>query len=109
MPGTMVLGVVNNQAYGPDFVLTPGSEGMKRLRLLKLKKLLLDATVRYRLVAPTQQTSCSLRTTGQEFLRIWCRRGLDAFVAGIGSIGTISESKTLKAANPNIQGLWYRS
>ena len=43
-------------------------------------------------------------TTGQEILEDFGAEGLDAFVAGIGTGGTISGvSKTLKAANPNIK------
>ena len=43
-------------------------------------------------------------TTGQEILEDFGADGLDAFVAGIGTGGTISGvSKTLKAANPNIK------
>ena len=48
------------QAYGAELVLTPGSEGMK-VRLLKLKKLLLNATVGYHFNLPTHQTQLSTR------------------------------------------------
>ena len=82
------------QAYGAELVLTPGSEGMK------------GAIAKAKEVAAERNGWVPLQaaTTGQEILEDFGAEGLDAFVAGIGTGGTISGvSKTLKAANPNIK------
>ena len=92
------------QAYGAELILTPGSEGMKGA-IAKAKEV---ATERNGWVplqfANPSNPAVHAATTGQEILEDFGAEGLDAFVAGIGTGGTISGvSKTLKAANPNIK------
>lgn len=92
------------QAYGAELVLTPGSEGMK------------GAIARAEAIAAERNGFLPLqfenpanpeiheKTTGQEILESFGADGLDAFVGGVGTGGTISGvSHTLKKANPNIQ------
>lgn len=92
------------QAYGAELVLTPGSEGMK------------GAIAKAHEIAEAQNGWVPLQfsnpanpriheaTTGQEILADFGPTGLDAFVSGIGTGGTVSGvSHVLKAANPAIQ------
>lgn len=91
------------QAYGAELVLTPGSEGMK------------GAIAKAHEIAKEQNGWVPLQfanpanpkvhedTTGQEILEAFGSTGLDAFVSGIGTGGTITGvSHTLKQANPAI-------
>ncbi|MBF0778455.1 cysteine synthase A [Streptococcus cuniculi] len=91
------------QAYGAELVLTPGSEGMK------------GAIAKANEIAEEQNGWVPLQfsnpanpkihedTTGQEILEAFGATGLDAFVSGIGTGGTITGvSHTLKQANPAI-------
>ena len=92
------------QAYGAELVLTPGSEGMKGA-IAKAKEVAAerDGWVPLQFANPSNPAAHA-DTTGQEILEDFGADGLDAFVAGIGTGGTISGvSKTLKAANPNIK------
>ena len=92
------------QAYGAELVLTPGSEGMKGA-LAKAQEI---AKERQGWI-PSQfenqaNPAIHAKTTGQEIVDAFGDKGLDAFVAGVGTGGTISGvSKTLKTANPDIQ------
>jgi len=80
------------QAYGAELVLTPGSEGMK------------GAIAKAQEIAAERDGFLPLRTTGAEILAAFGKDGLDAFVAGVGTGGTISGvSHALKSANSNIQ------
>ncbi|MBF0787855.1 MULTISPECIES: cysteine synthase A [unclassified Streptococcus] len=91
------------QAHGAELVLTPGSEGMK------------GAIAKAREIAEEQEGWLPLQftnpanpkvhedTTGQEILEAFGSTGLDAFVSGIGTGGTITGvSHALKQANPAI-------
>ncbi|MBS6381677.1 MAG: cysteine synthase A, partial [Streptococcus sp.] len=92
------------QAYGAELVLTPGSEGMKGA-IAKAKEVAAERNgwVPLQFANPSNPAAHAA-TTGQEILEDFGADGLDAFVAGIGTGGTISGvSKTLKAANPNIK------
>ena len=92
------------QAYGAELVLTPGSEGMKGA-IAKAKEVAAERNgwVPLQFANPSNP-AVHAATTGQEILEDFGAEGLDAFVAGIGTGGTISGvSKTLKAANPNIK------
>ena len=92
------------QAYGAELVLTPGAEGMKA------------AIARAHQIAEEKNGWVPLQfnnqanpaiheaTTGQEILEDFGPDGLDAFVAGVGTGGTVTGvSRALKAANPAIQ------
>ena len=93
------------QAYGAELILTPGTfEGMKGA-IAKAKEVAAerDGWVPLQFANPSNPAAHA-DTTGQEILEDFGADGLDAFVAGIGTGGTISGvSKTLKAANPNIK------
>ena len=92
------------QAYGAELVLTPGSEGMKGA-IAKAKEVAAERNgwVPLQFANPSNP-AVHAATTGQEILEDFGAEGLDAFVAGIGTGGTISGvSKTPKAANPNIK------
>lgn len=92
------------QAYGAELVLTPGAEGMKGA-IAKAHEI---ATERNGFV-PMQfenpaNPAVHEATTGPEILAAFGETGLDAFVSGIGTGGTISGvSHVLKQANPAIQ------
>lgn len=92
------------QAYGAELVLTPGSEGMKGA-IAKAK----DIAKERQGWIPMQFSNPSNpkvheETTGKEILEAFGDTGLDAFVSGVGTGGTITGvSSALKKANPNIE------
>ncbi|MER0122897.1 cysteine synthase A [Streptococcus sp. ZJ93] len=91
------------QAYGAELVLTPGSEGMKGA-IAKAHEIAEEqkAWVPLQFANPANP-KIHEETTGQEILEAFGATGLDAFVSGIGTGGTITGvSHTLKQANPNI-------
>lgn len=91
------------QAYGAELVLTPGSEGMKGA-IAKAQKIAEDrgAWLPLQFENPSNP-KIHEKTTGQEILEDFGTTGLDAFVSGVGTGGTVSGvSHTLKAANPAI-------
>ena len=78
------------QAYGADLVLTPGSEGMKGA-IAKATELAEDNEW----FIPAQFDNPSNpkvheETTAKEILNAFEKNGLDAFVAGVGTGGTIT-------------------
>lgn len=92
------------QAYGAKLVLTPASEGM-RGAIQKAKELVeeLGAFMPQQFQNPANPKAHT-QTTALEILEDFGADGLDAFVAGVGTGGTITGvSKVLKEANPNIQ------
>ncbi|CRH93236.1 Cysteine synthase [Chlamydia trachomatis] len=92
------------QAYGAELVLTPGSEGIKG-SIEKAKEIAAErgAWVPLQFENPANPEIHEL-TTGAEILEDFGPTGLDAFVAGIGTGGTITGvSRALKKANPDIQ------
>lgn len=92
------------QAYGAELVLTPGSEGIKG-SIEKAKEIAAErgAWVPLQFENPANPGIHEL-TTGAEILEDFGPTGLDAFVAGIGTGGTITGvSRALKKANPDIQ------
>ncbi|HFI0394166.1 TPA: cysteine synthase A [Streptococcus suis] len=91
------------QAYGAELVLTPGSEGMKGA-IAKAKEIAKEKNgwVPFQFANPSNP-KVHEDTTGQEILEDFGTTGLDAFVSGVGTGGTVSGvSHVLKAANPNI-------
>lgn len=91
------------QAYGAELVLTPGSEGMKGA-IAKAKEIAEEKNgwVPFQFSNPSNP-KVHEDTTGQEIFEDFGARGLDAFVSGVGTGGTVSGvSHVLKAANPNI-------
>ena len=92
------------QAYGAELVLTPGSEGMKGA-IAKAQEIAAERDGFLPLQFNNQANpEVHERTTGAEILADFGSDGLDAFVAGVGTGGTISGvSHALKTANSNIQ------
>ena len=92
------------QAYGAELVLTPGSEGMKGA-IAKAQEIAAERDGFLPLQFNNQANpEVHERTTGAEILADFGADGLDAFVAGVGTGGTIScVSHALKTANSNIQ------
>ena len=92
------------QAYGAELVLTPGSEGMKGA-IAKAEEIAKERNgwlpLQFNNPANPEVHE---RTTGAEVIAAFGETGLDAFVGGVGTGGTISGvSHALKKANPNIQ------
>ncbi len=92
------------QAYGAELVLTPGSEGMngaiaKAQEIAKAK----NGWVPLQFANPANP-AIHESTTGAEILEAFGKDGLDAFVSGVGTGGTVSGvSHALKKANPDVQ------
>lgn len=92
------------QAYGAELVLTPGNEGTKGA-IIKAQEIAKERNG----FIPSQfenQANPAIheKTTGQEILKAFGEDGLDAFVAGVGTGGTITGvSHALKKANPNVK------
>lgn len=92
------------QAYGAELVLTPGAEGMKGA-IAKAHEIAKERNgfVPMQFENPANP-AVHEATTGPEILAAFGETGLDAFVSGIGTGGTISGvSHVLKQANPAIQ------
>lgn len=91
------------QAYGAELVLTPGSEGMKGA-IAKAHEIAEERNgfVPLQFSNPANP-AIHESTTGREILEAFGNEGLDAFISGVGTGGTVSGvSHTLKAANPNV-------
>ncbi|WP_282667587.1 cysteine synthase A [Lactococcus cremoris] len=92
------------QAYGAKLVLTPASDGMKAA-IAKAKEL--SETEGYFLAMQFENPAnpeVHEKTTGAEIIDAFGPTGLDAFVAGAGTGGTITGvSHALKKVNPNIK------
>lgn len=92
------------QAYGAQLVLTPGSEGMKGA-IQKAKDLATEigGWVPLQFNNPANP-AIHESTTGAEIIEAFGPSGLDAFVAGVGTGGTLSGvSHALKKANPSVK------
>lgn len=92
------------QAYGAELVLTPGAAGTKGA-IDKAKEIAAEigAWVPLQFENPANP-EIHERTTGPEILEAFGSKGLDAFVSGIGTGGTITGvSRALKADNPDVQ------
>ena len=92
------------QAYGAELVLTPGSEGMKGA-IAKAEEIAKERNgwlpLQFNNPANPEVHE---RTTGAEIIAAFGEKGLDGFVGGAGTGGTISGvSHALKKVNPNIQ------
>lgn len=92
------------QAYGAELVLTPGAEGMKGA-IAKANEL---AEERQGFIPMQFQNPANPAvheaTTGPEILEAFGPTGLDAFVSGVGTGGTVTGvAKVLKAANPDVK------
>lgn len=92
------------QAYGAELILTPGAEGMKGA-IAKAEEL----AEKNGWFLPMQFDNLAnpeihRQATGKEILEAFGNDGLDAFVAGVGTGGTITGvGEVLKAANPDIE------
>ena len=98
-PGSTIV-----EATSAELVLTPGSEGMKGA-IAKAQEIAAerDGFLPLQFDNPANP-EVHERTTGAEILAAFGKDGLDAFVAGVGTGGTISGvSHALKSANSNIQ------
>lgn len=92
------------QAYGAKLILTPGSEGMKGA-ISKAEELSkeIGGWVPLQFNNPANP-AIHEKTTGAEIVEAFGDQGLDAFVAGVGTGGTISGvSKALKKAYPDVK------
>ena len=92
------------QAYGAQLVLTPGSEGMKGA-IQKAKDLAAEigGWVPLQFNNPANP-AIHESTTGAEIIDAFAPTGLDAFVAGVGTGGTLSGvSHALKKVNPDVK------
>ncbi len=92
------------QAYGAELVLTPGSEGMKGA-IAKAQEVAKEKNgwVPLQFANPSNP-AVHEDTTGAEIIEAFGPTGLDAFVSGVGTGGTVSGvSHALKKANPNVQ------
>lgn len=92
------------QAYGAELVLTSGAAGTKGA-IDKAKEIAAEigAWVPLQFENPANP-EIHERTTGPEILEAFGSKGLDAFVSGIGTGGTITGvSRSLKADNPDVQ------
>ncbi|MFC3931731.1 cysteine synthase A [Streptococcus dentapri] len=92
------------QAYGAELVLTPGSEGMKgaisKAQEIAQKQ---NGWVPLQFNNPANPAIHEV-TTGAEIVEAFGPTGLDAFVSGVGTGGTISGvSHTLKKTNPDVK------
>lgn len=92
------------QAYGAELVLNPGSEGMQGA-IAKAEEIAKERNG----WLPLQFNNFSNpevheKITGAEIIAAFGKKGLDAFVGGVGTGGTISGiSHALKKVNPDIQ------
>ena len=92
------------KAYGAELILTPGAEGMKA-SIAKAQELAQQDNY----FLPLQfdnpaNAKVHVETTAQEILAAFGSGELDAFVAGVGTGGTITGvSEVLKADNPAIK------
>jgi cysteine synthase A len=92
------------QAYGAKLILTPGSEGMKGA-IAKATELANE----HGYFMPLQFNNMANpmiheKTTGREIIDVFGKNGLDAFVAGVGTGGTITGvGHELKRVYPNIK------
>lgn len=92
------------QAYGAELVLTPGADGMKGA-IAKAEEIAAERQgfIPMQFQNPANPAVHEL-TTGPEILEAFGDTGLDAFVSGVGTGGTVTGvSKVLKAANPDIK------
>lgn len=92
------------QAYGAELVLTPGSEGMKgaiaKAQEIAQKR---NGWLPLQFNNPANP-EVHERTTGAEIIAAFGETGLDAFVGGVGTGGTISGvSHALKKVNSSIK------
>ena len=92
------------RAYGAELVLTPGSEGMKGA-IEKAKEIAKEKGAWLPLqFANPSNPAVHEETTGAEIIDSFGPTGLDAFVAGVGTGGTITGvSHALKKTNPNVK------
>ncbi|WP_438838193.1 cysteine synthase A [Streptococcus pluranimalium] len=91
------------RAYGAELVLTPGSEGMKGA-IAKAKELADERQgwVPMQFANPSNP-KVHEEQTGKEIIDTFGETGLDAFVSGVGTGGTISGvANILKKVNANI-------
>jgi len=105
MPETMSLERRNLlRAYGAELVLTPGPEGMKGA-IAKAEELAKEEG--YFLPQQFNNTAnpeVHRQTTGPEIVEAFGDEGLDAFIAGIGTGGTITGAgEVLREKYPNIK------
>lgn len=92
------------QAYGAKLVLTPGDKGMKGA-IAKAEELAneIGGWVPLQFNNPANP-QIHEETTGQEILQAFDGIGLDAFVSGVGTGGTVTGvSHALKKALPNVK------
>jgi cysteine synthase A len=91
------------QAYGAELVLTPAAGGMKEAIATAEKLASENAWFMPMQFENPANPNIHETTTGPEIIEAFGSTGLDAFVAGAGTGGTVTGvSHALKAANPNV-------
>ena len=92
------------QAYGAELVLTPGSEGMNGA-IAKAKEIAAEQNGFVPLQFNNQANpDIHEATTGREIVDAFGEKGLDAFIAGVGTGGTVTGvSRALKKVNPEVK------
>lgn len=92
------------KAYGAELILTPGSEGIKAA-ITKAEEIAKEKNgwVPMQFKNPSNPLIHE-KTTGQEILEDFGETGLDAFISGVGTGGTVSGvAHALKKANPSTE------
>ena len=93
------------QAYGAELVLTPGSEGMKGA-IAKAEAIAAERNgfLPLQFENPANPEVHGKNNRTKEIVDAFGKDGLDAFVAGVGTGGTVSGiSHTLKKNNPAVK------
>lgn len=92
-------------AYGANLVLTEGAKGMKGA-IAKAEELLSENADYYMLRQFENSANPAIHeaTTGQEIIADFANQPIDAFVAGVGTGGTLTGvSRALKKVYPNLK------
>ncbi|MFK4565688.1 cysteine synthase A [Enterococcus sp. UD-01] len=91
------------QAYGAELLLTPGAEGMKGAIAKATELAEQDGYFMPMQFENPANAQIHEKTTAKEIQDVFAASGLDAFVAGVGTGGTITGvGKELKRVYPNI-------
>ena len=90
------------KGYGAELILTPGADGMKG-SIAKAEELVKEKGYFMPMqFENTENPNIHERTTGQEIVDAFGKDGLDAFVAGVGTGGTLSGiGHALRRENPS--------
>lgn len=91
------------QAYGAELLLTPGADGMKGAIAKASELAEQDSYFMPMQFENPANAEAHEKTTGKEIQQVFGQAGLDAFIAGVGTGGTITGvGKELKRVYPKI-------